>query len=54
MSDTIEMLLDTLLICFISNSVEIQFERNAEPKRVVLLSEIHKTIEEFRKMWKGD
>lgn len=54
MSNTTERLLDTLLVCLITKSVEMQLERNAEPKKVVLLDEIYKTINEFKKSFQGD
>lgn len=54
MSETIERLLDTLLVCLITKSVEMQFERNAEPKKVVLLDEIQETINEFKREFRGE
>lgn len=54
MSELIERLLDTLLVVFISKSVEMQFERNTEPKKVILLEEIYDTVNEFKKTFKGE
>ncbi len=49
MSDTIERVLDTLLVCLISKSVEVQLERNAEPKKVILLEEVYEVVNDFKK-----